>query len=290
VESPRLKVAILGNRGQLGADVAAAFQGHEVIPVDHSTADITNEADVTGAIANAGADWVINCAAMTDVDGCETNPAAAFAANAVGARNIARATLAADASLIHISTDYVFDGKKQGAYIETDATRALNVYGMTKLLGEWFVEQECSRHYILRTSGLYGMNPCRGKGTNFVETMLRLGAERDTLTVVSDERLTPTFTEDVAAQITAMIAETPPWGIYHATNEGSCSWYEFAVAIFAGAGIEIEVNPISASEWKTQTVRASNTVLENAALKRASCNTFPEWKDALSRYLERRLS
>jgi len=284
-----LKIAILGNLGQLGADIAAAFSAHELVLIDHATADITDEAAVASAISSTNADWVINSAAMTDVDGCETNPSAAFAVNAIGARNLARACQASNIPLMHVSTDYVFDGKKQGAYVESDTTRAVNVYGMTKLLGEWFVQDECDAHYILRTSGLYGMNPCRGKGTNFVETMLRLGTERDSLTVVADEWLTPTFTVDVAAQIVALAEKRPPWGVYHATNEGSCSWYEFAIAIFAGAGIEVDVSPVPASEWKTPTKRASNTVLENAALNAAGCNTFPDWKDALSRYLEKRM-
>ncbi|MFH1755384.1 MAG: dTDP-4-dehydrorhamnose reductase, partial [Candidatus Latescibacterota bacterium] len=222
------------------------------------------------------------------VDRCEEEDASAFAVNALGARYVAEAAEKLGARLIFISTDYVFDGDKKQPYIETDAPAPVNVYGLSKLAGEFFTRYCCTRHYILRTSGLYGLNTCWGKGTNFVDTMLELGQKNHTLPVVEDEVLTPTFTEDLAHQIRGFIEAPPVAGIYHATNEGECSWFEFASEIFSKAGIDMHLTRTTAAAWKAAARRPSYSVLENKALKDAGINTFPHWRDALARYLAKR--
>lgn len=283
-----MRIVIFGMSGQLGCDVAAALAAHTVVASDPPRTDITDAKAVSAVVDHAKADWVINCAAMTHVDQCESEPSRAFAVNGIGARNVAQACAAAGATLVHISTDYVFDGNQATPYVESNTPRPVNVYGMSKLAGEWFASDACAQHYILRTSGLYGIHECRGKGTNFVETMLRLGAERETLSVVEDEVLTPTFTEDVAALIADIIDNKPRHGVYHATNEGSCSWRDFAMEIFTRCGLKVVVSGISAREWGAPARRPANSVLENKALEQIGMNHFGDWQDALSRYLSRR--
>jgi dTDP-4-dehydrorhamnose reductase len=190
--------------------------------------------------------------------------------------------------LIYVSTDYVFDGTKRTPYLETDAPRPLNVYGTTKLAGEWFTADACPHHYIVRTSGLYGTHECWGKGTNFVETMLRLCRDRTELQIVRDEVLTPTFTEDLAAHIRRMIEERPEPGIYHGSNEGECSWFDFATEIFRIARVPIALEGITSAQWGAPAKRPAYSVLENAALKAAGFNEFSDWRDALERYLLKR--
>jgi dTDP-4-dehydrorhamnose reductase len=279
-----VKVAIFGVSGQLGRDVAAALSDHEVVSVEHARADVRDAASVMDAVRAARPAWVVNCAAMTHVDRCETEVLAAFEANGLGAANVARAARDHGARLIQISTDYVFDGARPGAYTETDAPRPINVYGMSKLAGEWAARAECPASCIVRSSGLYGLNPCRGKGSNFVETMLaRAGAAP--LRVVSDEVLAPTFTADLARVIRVLIDRDAPAGAYHATNAGSCSWFEFAKEIFRRAGKDARVEPIRAAEWKAAARRPANSVLENRALAALGVDAMPDWRDALARYL-----
>jgi dTDP-4-dehydrorhamnose reductase len=182
----------------------------------------------------------------------------------------------------------VFDGRKLSPYIESDPPAPLNVYGLSKLAGEYASRAACSRPYILRTCGLYGLNPCWGKGTNFVDKMLELAASRDRLQVVGDEVLTPTFTEDLAAQILAVTDNPPPPGIYHATNDGYCSWYEFAAEIFSITGVEITLEEISSAAWNAPARRPAYSVLENKALRDNDLDQFPDWRDALRRYLKKR--
>ncbi len=283
-----MKIAIFGVQGQLGRDLELALSDWNVIEMRFEDVDVTDGDAVHDAVASAAPEWVINAAAMTHVDNCETDERQAFEVNALGARYVARATAAAAARLIHISTDYVFDGAKGAPYVETDAPRPLNVYGSTKLAGEWFAADACPHHYIVRTSGLYGTHECWGKGTNFVETMLRLSRDQCELKIVRDEVLTPTFTEDLAAQIRRMIEAGPAPGIYHASNEGQCSWFDFATEIFRIVGTPIALEGITSSQWGAPAKRPANCVLENAGLEAAGINVFTDWGDALERYLAKR--
>ncbi len=284
-----MKVAIFGVGGQLGRALAAALApAHDVVSIEHERADVRNATAVAQALAAAKPNWVVNCAAMTHVDRCENEPLAAFEVNAVGARNVARAAAETGARLVHVSTDYVFDGEKKTAYVEDDAARPINAYGASKLAGEWFVRAESDSHLVLRTSGLYGWYVCRGKGSNFAETILSRARQGQALRVVSDERLTPTFTEDVAVQIRAIIESGAPGGIYHATNAGSCSWFEFAQELLKLAGVKAALEPIPAREWKSPTRRPANSVLENRALAALGIDVMPDWRNALARYVAAR--
>lgn len=287
-----MKISIFGIRGQLGVDLEAALSrheifGHDVVDIDN-TVDVTDREAVITCIDAERPDWVINSAAMTHVDLCESEAIKAYQINALGARYLAEAAADAGAAMVQISTDYVFDGSKTAPYVEDDPTHPINVYGMTKLAGEWFTESECERHYTVRTSGLYGLAPCRGKGTNFVEKMLELAKDRSELTVVNDEVLTPTFTADLAAQVALIVEGDLPPGVYHATNEGQCSWFDFATEIFRMSETPIGLSPISAAEWKAPAKRPAYSVLENAALEREGKNIMPDWADALERYIEQR--
>jgi dTDP-4-dehydrorhamnose reductase len=283
-----MKIAIFGVAGQLGRDVASALSAHSVVAVDHARADIRNARVVAAALHDTRVAWVVNCAAMTHVDGCETDPLGAFDANALGARNVSRAATVNGARLVHISTDYVFDGEKTEPYTEDDLPYPVNIYGFSKLAGESAIGADCARHLIVRTSGLYGAHPCRGKGTNFVETMLARARAGGPLRVVSDEVLTPTFTADLAAQIRVLIGRDAPGGVYHATNAGACSWFDFTREILRLVRLDTPVEPIRAADWKSPARRPRYSVLENRALASLGIDVMPDWKDALGRYLSRR--
>jgi dTDP-4-dehydrorhamnose reductase len=284
-----VKVAIFGVSGQLGRAVAAVLAtAHDVVEIDHERADVRDAQAVDGAVQANKPDWVINSAAMTHVDRCENEPLAAFEANALGARNVAYACEKSRCRLLHVSTDYVFDGEKKSPYVEDDVTRPINVYGMSKLAGECFVRAHGSSHVIVRTSGLYGRYRCRGKGGNFAETVLARARQGQPLRIVSDERLTPTFTDDLAQQIRVMIERGVPGGIYHATNAEACSWFEFARELLRIASVAASIEPIRAQEWKSPTRRPANSVLENRALAALGIDVMPDWRDALARYVSAR--
>ncbi|HEX5433546.1 MAG TPA: dTDP-4-dehydrorhamnose reductase [Candidatus Angelobacter sp.] len=284
-----MRVAVLGGNGQLGEDVAAAFrqEGDQVTALTHKDVEITSRESVVGLLENVRPEIVINTAAFHHVEKCEADPAQAFAANATGARNIAQATHSIGAALMHISTDYVFDGRKNSPYTEQDSPMPLSVYGNSKLAGEYFVRAENPRHFVVRVSGLYGSHPCRAKGNlNFVELMLKLSRERDELRVVNDEFVTPTPTVEVARQL-VVLSRTSDYGLYHATSEGGCSWYEFAQAIFELSGVKVKLEPAQPGEFLAKVARPKYSVLENAALKRSSLNVFQHWKKGLEQYLLR---
>lgn len=285
-----MKVAVLGANGQLGNDVAAAFKsaGNEVVSLSHQHMEVSSKESVAEALQNIKPDVVINTTAFHNVDKCEADPALSFAVNATGARNLAQVTDAMGATLFHISTDYVFDGSKNAPYVEQDSPLPLNVYGNSKLAGELFVRTMNPRHFVVRVSALYGKNPCRAKGgLNFVETMLKLAREREVLRVVDDEFVTPTPTAQVAQQLVAM-SGTTNYGLYHATAEGSCSWYEFARAIFDMTGTRIRLERATPGEFPAKVPRPKYSVLENSALKRQSINVFTHWQEGLKQYLAQR--
>ena len=282
-----MKVAVIGANGQLGTDTARAFEesGDEVVALAHSDIEIADRDSVFAALRGLRPRIVVNTAAMHHVDNCEREPEKAFAVNAVGARNLAFAARGIGALLIHVSTDYVFDGAKTSPYLETDCPRPLNVYGNSKLAGEHFVECVAERYFVVRTSGLYGKAPCRAKGgRNFVELMLKLGRERGEVRVVDDERVSPTNTRELARQIVAL-SRSDAYGLYHATAESSCSWHEFAQTIFALAQTQVNVKVASPDEFPAKTPRPKYSVLENRALKLAGLNTFGTWEEGLCDYL-----
>ncbi|MBK5230385.1 MAG: dTDP-4-dehydrorhamnose reductase [Thermoleophilia bacterium] len=284
------RVCIVGSDGQLGFDLSREFKsaGHDVTDWTHADIEITDRASVTAAFAAAAPEVVVNTAAL-NVETSELDPAKAFAINALGARELAAAA-ARDVRLVQISTDYVFDGTKGTPYVETDITGPLNAYGVSKLAGEHFVLAADGRNIVIRSSGLYGEHGCKAKnGMNFVTTMLALAADRDQLSVVNDEALSPTFTRDLATQIVALVDRSELSGIFHATAHGGPTWFEFASAIFELADVQIDVWPTSGAEYSKEAdnsiLRPANTSLENARLSKAGVDLMRPWRDQLADYL-----
>lgn len=285
-----MKVAVIGARGQLGTDISHAFGavGHEVTDLDHAATEVSSLDSVRQSISAAQPHVIVNTAAFHHVERCEADPSHAFAINALGARNVAQVAHSLGAKLIHISTDYVFDGKKGSAYVEEDSPAPLNVYGNTKLSGEFFVSSGTPRHFVVRVSAIYGSSPCRGKGgLNFVELMLKLAREREEVRVVDDEFISPTPTAEIARQLVAL-SLTSEYGLYHATTEGSCSWYELARMIFELTDTKVRLERARPGEFPAKVPRPKYSVLENQALKRKSLNIFPPWEEGLKKYLASR--
>jgi dTDP-4-dehydrorhamnose reductase len=281
-----MKIAVIGADGQLGSDVVRAFaeQGDEVCALSHADIEIANLDSVDKALKELRPHLVVNTAAMHHVENCEKEPEKAYLVNAVGARNLAVAARDAGAVLVHISTDYVFDGSKKTPYEEPDAPLPLNVYGNTKLAGEYYIRTMTPAHFVLRTSAIYGKSPCRAKGgRNFVELMLKLAKEREAVRVVASEVVSPTFTGELARQIVAL-SRSDAYGLYHATAEGACSWFEFAREIFALTHTRVNLQVADPKEFPAKVPRPSYSVLENQALKARGQNVFRPWQEGLREY------
>jgi len=286
-----MKIAVIGANGQLGSDLVAAFSenGDAVCGLTHSDIEISDLHSVSRALEGIEAQVIVNTAAMHQVENCEREPERAFAVNALGPRNLAIVARDPSTVLMHVSTDYVFDGSKASPYIEEDNPRPLNAYGISKLAGEHFVRATTARHFVIRTSGLYGNSPCRAKGgLNFVELMLKVAKERGEVRVVNSEVITPTSTAELAQQI-VQLSRSDCYGLYHATAEGSCSWYEFAREIFAITDTPARLKVAAPGEFPAKVARPTYSVLENRALKSRGLNAFKPWQDALHKYLENRI-
>jgi len=282
-----MKIAVIGANGQLGSDVVAAFRsrGDEVVPLAHSDIELSDIDSVSACLQGLRPHVVVNTAAMHHVENCEREPEKAFAVNGLGTRNLALAARDFDATLMHVSTDYVFDGTKGSPYEETDAPNPLNVYGNTKLSGEYFVRCTLEKHFVLRTSAIYGRNPCRAKGgLNFIELMLKLARERDEVRVVDSEFITPTSTAELAREMVAL-SRVDCYGLYHATAEGCCSWHEFAREIFALTGTKVNLKVAGPNEFPAKVPRPKYSVLENRGLKSHKLNVFKPWQEGVREYL-----
>jgi dTDP-4-dehydrorhamnose reductase len=282
-----MKIAVIGANGQLGSDVVAAFATHgdEVVPLAHSDIELSNIDSVSVRLQELRPQIVVNTAAMHHVENCEREPEKAFAVNGLGTRNLALVARDIDAALMHVSTDYVFDGAKGHPYEETDPPNPLNVYGNTKLSGEYFVRCTMKKHFVLRTSAIFGRSPCRAKGgLNFIELMLKLARERGEVRVVDSEFITPTSTAELARQMVAL-SRAECYGLYHATAEGSCSWHEFAREIFDRTGTKVNLMVAGANEFPAKVPRPKYSVLENRGLKSHKLNVFKPWQEGVREYL-----
>jgi dTDP-4-dehydrorhamnose reductase len=282
-----MRVAVVGANGQLGSDVIELFRerGSEVFPLTHSDLELANAESVATCLKAISPTVVVNTAAMHHVEQCEQQPEKAFAVNAIGVRNLAVVTKELGAVVIHVSTDYVFDGMKGQPYVEEDTPVPLNVYGNSKLSGEQFMRTLNDKHFVLRVSAIYGKQPCRAKGgKNFVELMLKLGRERGMVRVVDSEFVSPTPTAQIAAQIYEL-SGCDAYGLYHGTAEGSCSWYGFAREIFKAANLTVDVQIAGPNEFPAKVPRPKYSVLENRGLKRLGLNRFNDWRDGLQQYL-----
>jgi len=283
-----MKVAVIGANGQLGSDVGKAFQNndYEVIELNHQDIEVSDFDTVYSVLKNSEPDLVINAAAMHNVEACEKDPIKSFSVNGIGAMNLAKASNDIGYTLVHISTDYVFDGAKQKPYEENDCPNPLNVYGNTKLSGELFVQNIAKHYFILRVSGLYGLNPCRAKGGhNFVTLMLKLAKERDEVRVVDDEILSPTNTEDIANQV-VHLSNCQHYGLYHVTAQEHCSWYEFAKKIFEYTEAPVHLSVAAPGEFPAKVPRPKYSVLENKGLKSIGYDIMPHWRIGLEKYLD----
>jgi len=273
-------ILVVGAKGMLGQDLLKVLPG-EVRGVDIDEIDITSSESVRKVLLTLKPRVVINSAAFTDVDGCETKRDMAMAVNGTGVRHLAEVSAQIGARLVQLSTDYVFDGSKQSPWLEDDPTGPLSVYGASKLAGEENARLNPD-HLVVRTQWLYGIH-----GKNFVETMLRLATEKQELAVVDDQIGSPTWTMDLSRAIRALL-EKGCRGTYHAANAGFCSWNEFARAIFAEAGLSVTVNPMSTAELGRPAPRPLYSVLDCSKLTRDAGFQPQPWREALRQYLELR--
>lgn len=277
-----MRVMVTGAAGMLGRTVAAEYAGRkaEVIALNRSDLDITDLGQVRRVIGIQKPEIVINCAAYTNVDGAEAEPRRAYLGNGLGPRNLAVACRETGAVLVHISTDYVFDGSKSGAYTIYDAPRPLNIYGSSKLWGEKALSSIAKSYYLVRTSWLFGP-----EGNNFVTTMLRIGQEAGKVRVVNDQKGSPTYTVDLARAIADLTA-SGCYGIYHITNQGSATWYGFAEEIFTNSGLRVNLTSTNTLAMGRPARRPQNSVLDPFPLEETIGYLLPAWEDALDRYLD----
>ncbi|MEW6745593.1 MAG: dTDP-4-dehydrorhamnose reductase [Planctomycetota bacterium] len=275
------RLLITGHKGILGRQLLEwAPADVEILGFDLPEDDITDLAKVVAAVRAFAPDQVLHAAAYTDVDGCELDPARALRVNGLGTRNVAQAASECGSELLYVSTDYVFDGEAERPYEEYDAVRPLSVYGRSKLWGECAVRDHSWRFYIVRTQWLFGVG-----GRNFVDTIRKAASERDRLRVVSDQVGSPTYAKDLAQVLHRILAERPGYGIYHASSQGECSWWEFAKVIVELAGLEAPVDPMSSAELDRPAPRPRYAVLRNRALELTLGDPFRPWREAVAEYL-----
>lgn len=284
-----MRVAVIGARGQLGSDLCQELgrSGFECLTPSRADLDVCDHARTAIALRSVRPSAIVNLAAFHKVEACEANPEIAFAVNCHAVSNLAKVANDLDALLIHVSTDYVFGGDESVPYAEQSLPNPVNVYGVSKLAGEYFVRNHCRQHLVIRTSGLYGTRGSSGKGGNFVETMLRLGAESGKVSVVNDQVLSPTNTRDLSEMIIRLV-QTGATGLFHVTNSGSCSWFEFAQRIFALAGRPVKVTPSPTALSGSTVTRPSFSVLENKRLKDEGYVLLRSWEEALGSYMVQR--
>ena len=277
-----MRILVTGVKGQLGHDVMneLAKRGHTGIGVDVEEMDITDAKKVNEVIRASEVEAVIHCAAYTAVDAAEDQVELCRKINAEGTENIAKVCKELDIKMMYISTDYVFDGEGTRPWEPDDERHPLNVYGFTQYEGELAVEKYLDKFFTIRIAWVFGVN-----GKNFIKTMLKLSETHDELNVVDDQIGSPTYTYDLAVLLVDMI-ETEKYGRYHATNEGLCSWYEFACEIFRQAGRDVKVNPVSSDEFPTKAKRPHNSRMDKSKLTENGFTPLPAWQDALKRYLE----
>jgi dTDP-4-dehydrorhamnose reductase len=286
-----LKIALIGSNGQIGTDILKYFteEKEEVVGLTQDDIDVCYPEKCENVLFKIKPDIIINTAAFHVVDLCEDETAAAFAVNAEGVRNLCRICAGLDIPLVHFSTDFVFgaDKERKIPYVETDCPGPISMYGISKLAGELIIKYMLEKYYLLRVCGLYGYAGSLGKGSNFVELMLKLAKEGHEIKVVDDQITTPTSTKDVTEKLYELI-KTGRFGTYHMTNSGQCSWYEFALEIFRLAGLSPKIIPISSMELGAKAKRPFYSVLDNMMLRSTGLEDMRDWKEALKDYIDGR--
>lgn len=283
-----MKILLIGASGQLGADLAEALADRHLLAPPRRSLDLVRFDEVRRFLQSERPQVVINTAAFHRVDDCESQFSTAFQVNGEAVRNLALAAREVEAVLVHYSTDYVFDGAAGRPYREDDLARPLSVYGASKLAGEHLLESVWEKHFLIRTCGLYGRAGSRGKGGNFVETMIRKAAGNESIRVVDDQRLTPTSTRELA-RATAALIETSHYGLFHVTSKGNCTWYEFAAEIFRLLGLEPDLAPTTSGAFAAAARRPAYSVLANHHLDDLGMDDLKHWRDALREYLGDRI-
>jgi len=284
-----MRVVLVGAGGQLAFDLVRALADHELVPLTRAELELTDGAAVRSRMLAEKPDAIVNAAAYNLVDKAEDEPEAAYRDNALVPRTLALTAAEIGAKLIHFSTDYVFgrDAGRRTPWKETDEPGPTGAYGVSKLAGEHFVRAHCPRHFVLRTCGVYGVKGSRGKGGNFVETMLRLAGTGKPVRVVNDQRCTPSYAKHLAEAAAALLA-TERFGLYHLVNAGECSWHEFASEIFKQAGLAVDCQPITTAEFGARANRPAYSVLDGSKLTDAGVPPLPDWRQALAEYLAER--
>lgn len=290
-----MALVVLGAAGQLGRELVSAFSaaGEPFTALTHADVDICDTAAIRNTLTTLRPRCVLNTAAYHQVDACEDHVEEAFAVNAFAVGELARACQDVGATLVHFSTDFVFGGNERRARHESDLPQPESVYAISKLAGEHFAQAYCARHLVVRTCGLYGFGGSRSRAGNFVERMLELAESRQPIRVVADQIVTPTFVRDLAAAVVALLHREPSqptdyYGIYHITNSGHCSWYDFAAAIFAEAGVRANLSPASSTEHGARARRPAYSVLSPTRLRRLGIPALRPWRVALREYLTER--
>ena len=286
-----MKVFLIGVDGQLGSDIREYFTCKQIEVqglIGLKEIDICDYEGTSQLIEDSSTDLVINTAAFHNVDLCEDKVEDAFRVNVAAVKNLASICRKLDIPLMHFSTDFVFDGGKNNPYIETECPGPRSIYAISKLGGEGVVQYMLEKYYLVRLSGLYGHSGCTGKGNiNFVETMLKLAKDSKKVRVVDDQVLTPTSTRDVAEKLYELV-QKGKYGLYHMTNTGECSWYEFACEIFRLSGNKVDIEPITSQELGAKALRPAYSVLDNKNLRDAGIKDMRDWKQALKEYIENR--
>ena len=277
-------ILVTGSTGQLGSDVVKELlkRGCSTLSPNRSEFNLCSEDSIRNYILNSNCEAIVHCAAYTQVDKAEDEKDLCIKINATATKHIVKCAKILDIPMIYISTDYVFDGTKDGEYTENDETNPINIYGESKLAGEKYVQEILDKYYIVRTSWVFNIN-----GKNFIETMLRLSKANNQLSIVNDQIGSPTYTKDLSRLLVDML-ETSKYGLYHATNEGYCSWYEFADTIFKLANINIDIKAINSNEYASRAKRPLNSKLSKDKLIEYGFKPLPHWEDALKDYLIRR--
>lgn len=278
---------VLGAAGQLGSELKALLPSDDTVAFTHEQLDITDFPKVHATLRELRPRVVFNCAAFVRVDEAEETPEEAFQVNGLAVLGLAKVCAELEATLVHLSTDYVFDGRKKAPYTELDVPQPLNVYGVTKLAGEFFVRAYCPRHFVVRSAGLYGSRGSRAKGGSFIDRILAKVTASEPLRVVTDQVTSPTYTRDLAEHLVKLVA-TDKFGLYHIANRGYCSWHEFATTILQLLGISVSVEPITSDQLPLKAKRPSFSALISVRLLSAGLPPLRHWREALEEFLAQR--